>query len=389
MPVHASMYRDLWSNGPKECLEIPTYTFLEHFGKDIPSFPPRAVLESYIKGRAKKNNLSQYIQFNHTVTWVRYNEETEKFEVTVKDTEKDENKEGLEYEYVVVANGHYSTPSLPSFPGIPSFPGRIIHSHDFRNAREFVGQHLLVIGSSYSAEDVALQTSKYGAASVTCTYRTKPMDFKWPEGIDERPLLTQIRGNTVYFSDGSEKDFDVIIMCTGYLNSYPFLADPLRLKTKNTLYPPLFKGVVWPENTKLFYLGMQDQFYTFTLFEVQAYYVAQILEGHIDLPSADEMKDDVLQWIQKEATITTCFDAIDFQTAHIEDLRNESKYAHKLDVSKEFYEWEKDKKRDIVGYRDKSFTSIYTNSKAPLHHTPWWLATDDSYESFVDQQQRE
>ena len=33
--------RYLWSNGPKECLEFPYYTFEEHFGKAIPSFPPR------------------------------------------------------------------------------------------------------------------------------------------------------------------------------------------------------------------------------------------------------------------------------------------------------------------------------------------------------------
>ena len=32
-PVHNSMYRYLWSNGPKECLEFADYTFEEHFGK--------------------------------------------------------------------------------------------------------------------------------------------------------------------------------------------------------------------------------------------------------------------------------------------------------------------------------------------------------------------
>src|SRR6478609_8889373 len=36
-PVHGSMYRYLWSNGPKECLEFADYTFDEHFGQPIPS----------------------------------------------------------------------------------------------------------------------------------------------------------------------------------------------------------------------------------------------------------------------------------------------------------------------------------------------------------------
>ena len=36
-PVHGSMYRYLWSNGPKECLEFADYTFEEHFGRPIGS----------------------------------------------------------------------------------------------------------------------------------------------------------------------------------------------------------------------------------------------------------------------------------------------------------------------------------------------------------------
>ena len=52
--VHNSMYRHLWSNGPKECLEFADYTFEEHFGFPIPSFPPREVLQDYITGRVDK-----------------------------------------------------------------------------------------------------------------------------------------------------------------------------------------------------------------------------------------------------------------------------------------------------------------------------------------------
>ena len=37
-PVHGSMYRYLWSNGPKEGLEFADYSFEEHFGKQIASY---------------------------------------------------------------------------------------------------------------------------------------------------------------------------------------------------------------------------------------------------------------------------------------------------------------------------------------------------------------
>ena len=46
-----------------------------------------------------------------------------------------------------------------------------MHSHDFRDAEEFRGKNVIVLGSSYSAEDVALQCNKYGAKSVTIGYR--------------------------------------------------------------------------------------------------------------------------------------------------------------------------------------------------------------------------
>ena len=73
------------------------------------------------------------------------------------------------------------------------------------------------VGSSYSAEDLALQTVKYGAKHVICTYRTKPMGFKWPSTIEERPIFTHVVGKTVHFSDGTTAEIDAIMFCTGKL----------------------------------------------------------------------------------------------------------------------------------------------------------------------------
>ena len=66
-PLHNSMYRYLWSNGPKEALEFADYGFEEHFGKAIPSYPPREVLFDYIKGRVEKSGVREWIEFNTTV----------------------------------------------------------------------------------------------------------------------------------------------------------------------------------------------------------------------------------------------------------------------------------------------------------------------------------
>ena len=49
--------------GPKECLEFADYTFEEHFGKPIASYPPRAVLWDYIKGRVEKADVRKWVRF--------------------------------------------------------------------------------------------------------------------------------------------------------------------------------------------------------------------------------------------------------------------------------------------------------------------------------------
>ena len=63
----------LWSNGRKECLEFPQYTFDEHYGKPIPSFPPREVLFDYLQGRWKKEDVKKHITFSTVVRDVDYN----------------------------------------------------------------------------------------------------------------------------------------------------------------------------------------------------------------------------------------------------------------------------------------------------------------------------
>ena len=80
-----------------------------------------------------------------------------------------------------------------------------------------------MIGTSYSAEDIALQCIKYGAQNVICTWRSKPLGFSWPKEIQERPLLQRLEGKTAHFKDGTSAEVDVILMCTGYLHKYDFL----------------------------------------------------------------------------------------------------------------------------------------------------------------------
>ncbi len=385
--AHSSMYRYLWSNGPKECLEFADYYFEEHFDHPIASYPPREVLFDYIQGRVIKANVRDKIRFNTAVRNVEFSDETDTFAVTAHNLTDDQSYTE-EFDYVVVATGHFSTPNVPDYKGFSHFNGRILHAHDFRDALEFKGQDLLVIGSSYSAEDIGSQCYKYGAKSITSSYRTAPMGFKWPDNWEEKPALLKVDGNTAYFADGSSKDVDAIILCTGYLHHFPFLPDSLRLKTNNILYPlGLYKGVVWEKNPKLLYLGMQDQWYTFNMFDAQAWYARDVILGRIELPSLEEMQSHTKKWHELETAQDDAAYAIDFQGEYTQMLIDETDYPD-FDikgVNRTFMDWKHNKKDDIMGFRDQSHASLMTGTQSPPHHTPWLEALDDSLEAYIKQ----
>jgi trimethylamine monooxygenase len=385
-PVHGSMYRYLWSNGPKEGLEFADYSFEEHFGKQIASYPPRAVLFDYIEGRVKKANVRPWIRFSTPARHVAYDDNTGMFAVTVHDLKNDRVYTET-FDNVIVASGHFSTPNVPKFDGFDTFNGRILHAHDFRDAREFADKDVLIIGTSYSAEDIGSQCWKYGCKSVTVSHRTAAMGFDWPENWKEVPLLEKVEGNTATFKDGSTCHADAIILCTGYKHHFPFLPDDLRLKTANRLATAnLYKGVAWVPNPKLFYLGMQDQWFTFNMFDAQAWYVRDIIMGRIDVPTseADRLADVTAREAAEDAGQDS-YDAIRYQGDYIKELIADTDYpSFDVDGANEvFFEWKKHKQKDIMGFRNHAYRSVITGTMAPVHHTPWKDALEDSLESYL------
>ncbi|CAF5054627.1 unnamed protein product, partial [Rotaria magnacalcarata] len=132
--IHSSMYRQLWSNGPKELVEYVDYTFDNHFGYSTPSYQPRSVVFDYLTGRAKNKNIRKFIRFQTVVHSV--NNEQDIFKVTVEDL-KTNIIEELTFDFVIVAAGRYATPNIPQFQGMKQFPGLVLHSKRFHDASKF------------------------------------------------------------------------------------------------------------------------------------------------------------------------------------------------------------------------------------------------------------
>jgi trimethylamine monooxygenase len=194
------------------------------------------------------------------------------------------------------------------------------------------------------------------------------------------------------FKDGTSEKFDAVIMCTGYKHKFPFLPDKLRLKTKNNLYPDkLYKGVFFNRLPQLIYLGMQDQYSTFNMFDAQAWVARDYMMDRLKLPKEDERRIDINNWLEKNDALKTSFDHVDFQSDYIKDLLSLSDYPDfNVDkVAEMFKSWLNDKDENILTYRDKTYQSVVTGTMAAEHHTEWMDELDDSKERYLHEPEEE
>lgn len=302
----------------------------------------------------------------------------------------------FKFDHVIVATGHYSVPNVPHFQGLSKFPGRVAHSHDYRGADEFLNQNILIIGSGYSAEDIAMQCHKFGVKSVTISHRSCPMNYKWPSNIREVPLLERIENRKAYFKDGScADDLDSIILCTGYRHQHSYMAENLRLRLiHNANVPPnLYKGIFWVTQPRLAYLGMHNQTYTFTMFDAQAALVRDVYLGIVKLPAADDesaRRKDIAEWEAREAPLTSADHeaAADLQTEYIKDVlslcdQSTAPYFDFERATVSIYKFFDDKRKDISTYRDQPYDSIFPPyKKAPVTNKPWLKAMDDTISGY-------
>lgn len=60
------------------------------------------------------------------------------------------------------------------------------------------------------------------------------------------------------------------------------------------------------------YIGMQDQWYTFNMFDAQAWYARDHILGKIKLPSKEEQATDFKTWRDREETLESDEDCIRF-----------------------------------------------------------------------------
>ncbi len=107
-----------------------------------------------------------------------------------------------------------------------------------------------------------------------------------------RPGIECFEGSTVRFTDGSAVEADVVVWCTGYKISFPFLDEAVIAPTDNRV--ALYRRVVDPDHPGLYFVGLiQPLGAVMPLAEAQAHWVADLVAGAVTLPDPAAMRAQI------------------------------------------------------------------------------------------------
>lgn len=308
----------------------------DHFA----DYPPHRQILSYLRSFADAYGLTDRIEFGVGVEGVEKNADGT-WTVTRADGRQSVHGE------VVVCTGAQWHPSLPELPG--NFTGEVRHTVGFRSADELRGKRVLVVGAGNSGCDIACDAARSADHAVISMRRGywfipkhlfgRPVDTiaaggpklpMWLEqvifgsllrvingdprrlglqkpdhrlfethpavnsmlmhhlqhgDITAKPGIARAEGSTVYFTDGTSDDFDLVLMATGYLHKVPVAQKYFG----DEQHPDLYLSSFSREHRGLFGVGfIETNSGAYQLFDTQAQLIAgYVHDSRHGLPNAE------------------------------------------------------------------------------------------------------
>ncbi len=343
----SSSYSSLFINTSRAQMEYATYPMPDHY----PPYPHHSQIAEYFDAYVGHFGFREHIRFRTEVLRVEP-AAGGGWDVTARPVDGGE-ESTERYRAVLVANGHHWDALWPDPPYPGEFGGVQMHAHDYKTWEGFEDKNVLVLGIGNSATDIAVETSRVskmtylamrrGAHVIPKFIKGRPTDELGSELTSRLPLAVQryaykrllntiqgdmesyglpkpdhklleahptvsadllprighgrvkpkpnierLEGDRVRFVDGTVEPIDVIVYCTGYRITFPFLSDELVPVRDNVV--KLFRRVVAPERDGLYFIGLvQPLGAIMPIAELQAEWVADLLEGRVELPSRQEM----------------------------------------------------------------------------------------------------
>jgi hypothetical protein len=293
-------------------------------------YPPRKDVLAYLRSFADAYGLTARIELGQEVVAV---------EPTAEGTWSVTRASGVRTEHrdLVVCSGAQWHPHQPTLPG--TFSGEVRHSITYRSSAELSGKRVLIVGAGNSGVDIACDAASNADSAAISMRRGywiipkhvfgKPVDVigetgpHLPARLESRifgrllrllegdlraaglqrpdhrlleshpivnsqmlhhlrhgdlvakPDIVDTEGSTVRFADGSEADYDLVILATGYEQRVPFAQDLFG----DSHHPDLYLSAFSREHEGLYAVGfIETNSGAYQMFDLQG----QLIAGYID-----------------------------------------------------------------------------------------------------------
>ncbi|HUH53342.1 MAG TPA: NAD(P)/FAD-dependent oxidoreductase [Microbacteriaceae bacterium] len=230
---------------------------------------------------------------------------------------KKDGKQTAAFDHVIMANGILAEPNIPAFKG--NFTGEIMHTSLYKNGKQLEGKRTLIVGAGNSGCDIAVDAVHFakeidmsvrrgyyfvpryifGRPSDTLNqgkplprtikqfldkwmlraFTGDPTRFGFPKprykiyeshpiintmvlnhlgqgDLEIRADIERFEGKIVHFVDGSSKEYDLILLATGYKLDYPFV-DRKHINW-SCQAPTLYLNIFEPNFNGLYITGMVE-----------------------------------------------------------------------------------------------------------------------------------
>ncbi|XP_055596982.1 senecionine N-oxygenase-like [Uranotaenia lowii] len=288
LPIHTSMYQGLRTNLPKEVMGFPDFPI----PRQKASYIPAEDILNFVELYASTFELIGLVKLEHHVIFVEpVDGGPKKWKVAVKNLPQHKVEIHF-FDYVLVCNGHYHTPMVPSIPNSERFKGKQLHSHDYRSAEHFKDESVLVIGAGPSGMDIALEISKHANQVTLSHHSPEPFKTVFPANLTEKPDVKELTHSGVVFVDDTRNDYSIILYCTGYRYSFPFLSPACGITVEDNYVQPLYKHCINIAEPTMAFIGIPFYVCAAQMFDLQIRFCLQFYTGRIGLPKKEEMRAD-------------------------------------------------------------------------------------------------
>ncbi|WP_251067337.1 NAD(P)/FAD-dependent oxidoreductase [Streptomyces sp. ISL-36] len=186
---------------------------------DLPLYPRHSDVAAYLRSFAEWAGLLPRIELRTDVLSVR--QDGDGSWTVVSRNARGETAE-RRFAHVIVASGHNTEAALPDPlpPGSDSFAGRILHSMDYHDGKDFAGQRVVVVGLGASAVDIAADLSRHAERTTLSVRRGLHIVPKQLFGMSVDLIADAPWWNTMSFPEQRRFVEQALLVARGRLTDY-------------------------------------------------------------------------------------------------------------------------------------------------------------------------